>query len=330
MPDSTISAGKSAASAAARVQFEYHAAYNAIIEPDKYVACTRYFIRRWMPLLGENGTRIVLALRSLGYYNRETGETRDGIEIDLPELASLIGISVPTLKREFGYRKGQEGVKQNPVLHKFVTKDRQYWRDPVTNRLLRTANVYRVKMDDPVHEDDLPRLNDLLQEKGKEAPKAQNEPKPPKGVASKAQNEPKVNEPQASKAQCESKKSQVAPENEQSESKTEQSESNGNQNEPTLIDFSELPKRTSYSSPTPAAPGDSLSLFSEQTKPKRDAWREAWSAMSSDQQQPWHRKAEVFLKAQGIDRPGVMATLSQAKGLFREEFARKNAEENCQ
>ena len=43
-------------------------------------------------------------------------------------------------------RKALPGTQQNPALHKFVTKDRQYWRDPVTNRLLRTANIYRVMM----------------------------------------------------------------------------------------------------------------------------------------------------------------------------------------
>ena len=141
----------------------YHSAVNEIIEPDKVLVLTRYFVRRWMPILGENGTRIVLALRSLGYYNRQTGEKREGIEIDLPELAALCGLSVATLKREFGerhdgHRQAIPGSPQNSALHKFVHKDRQYWRDPVTNRLLRTANIYRVMMDDPLHEDDLPRL----------------------------------------------------------------------------------------------------------------------------------------------------------------------------
>ena len=56
----------------------YYSAANEIIEPDKVLMMTRYFVRRWMPILGENGTRIVLALRSLGYYNRQTGEKRDG------------------------------------------------------------------------------------------------------------------------------------------------------------------------------------------------------------------------------------------------------------
>ena len=53
-------------SEAAEVVPGYHSAVNEIIEPDKVLVLTRYFVRRWMPALGDNGTRIVLALRSLG------------------------------------------------------------------------------------------------------------------------------------------------------------------------------------------------------------------------------------------------------------------------
>ena len=176
----------------------YHSVRNAIIEPDKYVACSRYFLRRWSPLLGGVGVQIVLTLRSLGYDNRKTGERRDGIEIDLPELAALVGVHPATLKRELGDRRGEPGVPANPALHQFVRRERQYWRDPLTNRLLRTANVYRIAMDDPLHPDDLPRLNALLSEmeKGAETSKAQIAPKPPRGwqegLASKAQIAPEI------------------------------------------------------------------------------------------------------------------------------------------
>jgi hypothetical protein len=157
----------------------YHSALNAIIEPDKFVPCSRYFLRRWSPLLGGVGVQIVLTLRSLGYNNRKTGERRDGIEIELAELAGLIGVHRATLLRELGSTKG---TLTNPALHLFVKREKQYWREPVTNRLLRTANIYRIAMDDPLHEEDLPRLNALLSEmeKGQKSSKSQNATQPPK------------------------------------------------------------------------------------------------------------------------------------------------------
>jgi hypothetical protein len=252
-------------SKAAEVVPGYHSAVNEIIEPDKVLVVTRYFVRRWMPALGDNGTRIVLALRSLGYYNRQTGEKRDGIEIDLPELAAMCGISVPTLKREFGERHDKSrapipGSLQNPALHQFVKKDRQYWRDPVTNRLLRTANIYRVMMDDPIHEDDLPKLQEVLiaREKGAQPSKAQNEPKPPKGRTS----------PVLSKAQSESEKNESESKATHFESKYYESESPDVESEPALIDdFSLLQKTSGTSQDAAAAALDfSASLFSEEVQ----------------------------------------------------------------
>ena len=266
-------------SEAAEVVPGYHSAVNEIIEPDKVLVLTRYFVRRWMPALGDNGTRIVLALRSLGYYNRQTGEKRNGIEIDLPELAAMCGISVPTLKREFGERHDKSraaipGSLQNPALHQFVKKDRQYWRDPVTNRLLRTANVYRVMMDDPIHEDDLPKLQEVLtaREKGAQPSKAQNEPKPPKGRASSV----------PSKAQSESKKNESESKATHFESKPCESESPDVESEPALIDdFSSL-QNTFGTSSDAAAPDFSASLFSEEVQDVLDALLpEQWTELEA-------------------------------------------------
>ena len=173
---------------------EYHSAYNEIVQPDVIVYQSRYYVRRWKPLLGGNGDAIVMNLRSLGYYNRETGEKRDGIQIDLPELAKLCGISVATIKREFG--NNEDGTPRNPALHKFVQREKSYRKDKVTGEIWREDNIYRVKMDDPIHEDDLPRLKAILEarQKGNDPKDAKANGQPPKAGASpksrKAQNEP--------------------------------------------------------------------------------------------------------------------------------------------
>jgi hypothetical protein len=283
--DTGSEADDDSSKASAKVIPGYHSAVNEIIEPDKILVMTRYFVRRWMPILGENGTRIVLALRSLGYYNRQTGEKRDGIEIDLPELAVLCGISLPTLKREFGERhdsnrKAIPGTRQNPALHRFVTKDRQYWRDPVTNRLLRTANLYRVMMDDPLHEDDLPRLREILEarEKGSETTptsKAQSEPKPPRKRGSQL----------VSKAQSESPSDESDSKKTHFHQAANQSESLPNESEPTLIDDSSVPQfPLGTFRDAAAAPDFSASLFAGEeenpagTKPARGAAPSLFSA----------------------------------------------------
>ena len=220
------------------VVHEYRSAYNAVVEPDRYVACGRYFLRRWMPELGPLGTCIVLALRSLGYYNPGTGARRDGIEIELPALAALAGASVATIRREFGARKGQPGQSQNPALHLFVQKESQYSRDPTTGVILRRKNIYRVMMDDPIHPLDAGRLQAALEARGKGAsPMAQNAPY---AAARMAQNEPR--------------EAQIEPGRAQNEPRGAQNELRGAQNEPALIDYSYSPENIENTPPDAAPP----------------------------------------------------------------------------
>ena len=259
----------------------YHSALNAVTEPDRYVICSRYFLRRWGPLLGGVGVQIVLTLRSLGYDNRKTGERRDGIEIDLGELAGLVGVHPATLKREFGDKKGRPA---NPALHEFVKRERQYWRDPVTKRVLRTANVYRIAMDDPLHVEDLPRLNALLleMEKGGEASKAQIAPKPPKGYSPG----------QPSKAQ-------IAPRIEQNAPSLAQNAPDGVQNAPALIDYSLTLKMTLEDAAVP--PG-------------------GFASLSPEEQERWDALGRAEMRAKGVKAPGPRSVRSVAEHLWRKSL----------
>jgi len=286
------------------VMADYFSLANEIIQPDQYVSTSRYFCLKWEPSLGLVGARIIRVLRSLGYYNRQTGETRDGIPIDLPELAALCGFSVATIKREFGSGKG--GSAANPSLHTFVQREKNYRHDAVTGQIWREENIYRVKMDDPVHPDDLPRLqqlwesrqkggrengNDEATRKPSQTParrKAQNELNG--GNARTAQNEPNG---KTRKAHLDSKSSQDESKPKQNESKPSQLDSDPVQDEPTLIDYSSLPKTLLNSSSD--APEFSLSLFPEpeQTVPLAPAWAD----LSETQQQPWRDQAQRELIA---------------------------------
>lgn len=237
------------------IMADYFSISNEIIQPDQYVSTSRYFCLKWEPSLGLVGARIVRVLRALGYYNRQTGEMRDGIPIDLPELAVLCGFSVATIKREFG--SGKDGRAANPHLHTFVQREKNYKHDTVTGQVWREENIYRVKMDDPIHPDDLPRLQELWEarQKGssssKSAGASRKDQFAPYGAADrKAQYEP-YGKPRI--AHIDSDSIQVESNSVQVESNSIQLESNLVQDEPTLIDYLSSPKlqkdSLSYASP---------------------------------------------------------------------------------
>jgi hypothetical protein len=308
------------------VMADYFSLANEIIQPDQYVSTSRYFCLKWEPSLGLVGARIIRVLRSLGYYNRQTGEMRDGIPIDLPELAALCGFSVATIKREFG--SGKDGKAANPSLHTFVQREKNYKHDAVTGQIWREENIYRVKMDDPVHPDDLPRLQELWEDRqkgGKEEKREGGSKQPPRSPAGrKAQNE--LNGPSDRKAQnepngkartahSESKPNQDESKARQDESKPSQLDSDSVQNEPTLIDYSSLPKTPLNSSSD--ASDFSLTLFSEPDKIPTSV--PVWAALSEAQQFPWRDQAQRELVAihvgSGIT-PKPMLIEIRAKNLY--------------
>ena len=142
----------------------YHSAVNAVTEPGRFVACSHYFVTRWMPLLGNEGTRIVLALRALGYFNPKTGERRDEIILNRTELSARVGCSKDTITRELGTDK-KTGKSNNPALLHFVEKIHRRKRDPHTGQMWQEDNGYRVAMDDPIHPDDWPLVAEKVAER---------------------------------------------------------------------------------------------------------------------------------------------------------------------
>lgn len=137
----------------------YYEAKNEIVRPSHFVACSRYFVEKWMPQLGGTGTLLVLFLRSLGYYNPQTGECRDGVQIGLKEIAQACGCSERTIQRE---------MDKNEALQRFVRVESCYERDE-QGHIQRFENIYRIAMDDPLHPDDEPRLRQLIREREQKA-----------------------------------------------------------------------------------------------------------------------------------------------------------------
>ena len=150
------------ASASLSVREVWESAYNEIVQPDHFTVCTLYYITHWLPKLGGNGHLIVTVLRSLGYFNRKTGTTRDGIDIEQKDLAKLCGLGVRTLQREF---------LENQTLARFVQREFETLRDR-TGRITREHYIYRIKMDDPLIEEDQARFEAMTP--GMETPIRQN------------------------------------------------------------------------------------------------------------------------------------------------------------
>ncbi len=130
----------------------YEDPQDAVMAPHKFMSLTHYYVDKWLPELGERGNVIVTVLRRMGYLDRERDVERGGIEIEQEDLAVLCGLKLRTLQREFG--NDERGQPVNPVLHRFVQREKQYYRNG-SGRIVREKTVYIVQMKDPLHPSDL-------------------------------------------------------------------------------------------------------------------------------------------------------------------------------
>lgn len=136
-----------------------------VTQPDRWVACSQYFVRRWMPDLGGNAASLVLFLRNYGYYNPVTGECRDEIRgLSESLIAQGIGCSAPTLRRL---------LADHPYIGYFVRVQPNF-ETTSNGHKAQTTNIYWVAMFDPIHPGDAPLL-----EEAKETFAEQNKIRPP-------------------------------------------------------------------------------------------------------------------------------------------------------
>lgn len=130
---------------------------DAVTAPHKFMALTHYYVDRWLPELGERGHIIVTVLRRLGYLDRARDIERGGIEIEQEELATLCGLKLRTLQREFA--GDDAGHPLNPALHRFVQREKQYFRNS-SGGVVREKTVYVIQMRDPLHPSDQAELEE--------------------------------------------------------------------------------------------------------------------------------------------------------------------------
>jgi len=114
-----------------------------IIQPERGMFVTLYFFKNWLPLIGHSAFAVILAARSMCYWNPKTGELRNSIETDMAEIAQRAAVSVRTVK---------DVLNQELVKRYFI---RYTVRRMMTPNGVRTAGItMQVRMDDPLIPED--------------------------------------------------------------------------------------------------------------------------------------------------------------------------------
>ncbi len=114
-----------------------------IIQPERGMFVTLYFFKNWLPLIGHSAFAVILAARSMCYWNPKTGELRNSIETDMAEIAQRASVSVRTVK---------DVLNQELVKRYFI---RYTVRRMMTPNGVRTAGIHlQVRMDDPLTPED--------------------------------------------------------------------------------------------------------------------------------------------------------------------------------
>lgn len=125
------------------LQRAYGSKRAAVIQPERSLMITQYFFSSWLPLIGHSAMAVILAARSMCYWNPINGELRNEIETEMSQLAEKAAVSVRTVK----------SVLNDELVRKYFLRYRT--RRIMTPNGVRTAGILLlVRMDDPVTPDD--------------------------------------------------------------------------------------------------------------------------------------------------------------------------------
>jgi hypothetical protein len=125
------------------LQRAYGSERAGIIQPERGMFVTMYFFNNWLPLLGHSAFTIILAARSMCYWNPLTGDLRNVIETEMAELAARASVSVRTVK----------DVLNHELVQKYFIRYKV--RRVMTPNGVRTAGIsLQVRMDDPLIPED--------------------------------------------------------------------------------------------------------------------------------------------------------------------------------
>ncbi len=110
-----------------------------VIQPERGMFITGYLFNNWLPLIGHSAFAVIMAARSLCYWNPMTGELRNVVETEMGELAERAAVSVRTVKE----------VLNAELVQRYFLRYRV--RRVMTSNGVRTAGIsLQVRMDDPL------------------------------------------------------------------------------------------------------------------------------------------------------------------------------------
>lgn len=93
------------------------ALHTHLVAPEHAHFETQYLRKRWLPELGPGPALLLIYLRSLGYYNEDSGEIRDEITLESGELEAVFQVSSRTIRRWL--RRLEEAVPAGNLLGPF-------------------------------------------------------------------------------------------------------------------------------------------------------------------------------------------------------------------
>lgn len=121
-------------------------ALHARLTDDDYVS-KQYFRSRWLDILKPGPAYMVAYLRSLCFFNEETGELRNVVTFNLPHLADSVGIDVRTLSRWINSITAAVPDQAIPPFMRLVEKKRASGNE--------VEFTYEIGMIEPLTEEDL-------------------------------------------------------------------------------------------------------------------------------------------------------------------------------
>lgn len=116
----------------------------AIIKPRSVIITTRYFWRKWRPLLGNSLAVLVIEARQKCYRNLQTGEVRAWFYATLREFAQSVGFS----------SKKVATLLKRPHAQKFIRYKLTYVYNPELGKKVKGKCLFQVSLDDPLTPDD--------------------------------------------------------------------------------------------------------------------------------------------------------------------------------
>jgi hypothetical protein len=125
------------------LQRAYGSERAGIIQPERGMFVTMYFFNNWLPRVGHSAFTVIMAARSMCYWNPLTGDLRNVIETEMAELAARAAVSVRTVK----------DVLNNDLVRRYFIRYKV--RRMMTPNGVRTAGIsLQVRMDDPLIPED--------------------------------------------------------------------------------------------------------------------------------------------------------------------------------